>query len=438
MARKVLLSFLGNSVYKQCHYTTTNFQSTQVRFFQEALVQLLCPQWTTKDHIYIFLTPAANKNNWEGHFYQGQGLKQILSQYPHISVTAIKEMSSGLSETEIWQLFEKIYECLQPNDEVYLDITHGFRTLPMLLTVLLDYAKALKQIQVKKICYGALETLGNIRELETKYPHPSDRKVPILDLTSFSTLQDWTAAAADFKNYGKIQQLGHLTNNSLLPTVNNQHTTATTTQALQQLHQHIHSLVPLFQTNRGKALQGYPFQELHQLLAQLLQQPNIIKPLYAVIQEMQDKIQHFQSDDPLTWLKATKWCKEHGLIQQGITQLREGFITWLCQRFQQTIDADFFVETQSSPRVLISNVFTIYHNQIPKSKWQKKNKDNTSITRALLADPMIQQIAASFIQLGKLRHDINHGGYQHSLEPPVFYEQLEEIILAIEVVILNE
>jgi len=328
MARKVLLSFLGNSVYKQCQYTTTSFQSTPVRFFQEALVQLLCPQWTTKDQVYIFLTPAANKNNWEGNFYQGQGLQQALKKYPHLSINTITDLPSGLTEVEIWLLFEKIYACLQVNDEVYLDITHGFRTLPMLLTVLLDYAKALKNIQVKKICYGALETLGNIRALEKKYPHPTDRQVPILDLTSFSIVQDWTAAAADFKKYGKIQQLKSLTNSSLSATTSKQ----TTSQDLQKLNQYINALVPLFQTNRGGALQVYPFQELHQLLKKLLQQSKLIKPLYAIIEEMQDKIQHFQSNDPLTWLKASKWCKAHGLIQQGITQLREGFITWLCWR----------------------------------------------------------------------------------------------------------
>lgn len=435
MARKVFLSFLGNSIYKKCQYTTAGFQSTPVRFFQEALVQLLCSQWTTKDALYIFLTPAAYTNNWKGNFYEGQGLQQAFNKYPHLNITAVTDIPSGLTEAEIWALFEKIYACLQANDEVYLDITHGFRTLPMLLTVLLDYAKNLKNIQVKKICYGALETLGNIKELETKYPHPTDRQVPILDLTSFSTLQNWTAAAADFKNYGAIQQLEPLTSSSLSTPLNQ--TQTTTSQDLQELNQYIHSLIPLFQTNRGMALLNYPFQDLQQLLEKLLQQPNIIKPLHAIIQEMQNKIQHFQSDDPLTWLKATKWCKAHGLIQQGITQLREGFITWLCWRFQQTLDADFFKDTQSSARVLIANTFTIYHKNIPKSKWQKKNKDHTAITRALLADPMIQQSAASFIQLGTLRHDINHGGYQHSLAPPVFYEQLEAIILAIEAVILK-
>lgn len=432
MARRVLLSFLGNSHYKECHYTFGEFQSTQVRFFQEAMVQWICNDWTKKDKIFIFLTPEANDNNWEGKFYQGKGLAHRLQAYEYLTFIPIKNIPRGISEAEIWQLFEQLYECLESEDEVYLDITHGFRSLPMLQTVLLNYAKALKDIQVKKICYGAIEVLGSIKELDQKYPNPTDRIAPIIDLTSFSDLQDWTKAATDFKQYGQIHHLSELTQKSLASL---QPKKDIATLNLQQLNEKIQTLIPLLQTNRGKQLQAYPFQELHNVLDQISKEEAIVPPLTAVIQELQKKIQSFQSNDPLIWLAASKWCRQHGLIQQSITQLREGFITYLCLHFQETIDRVFFEETVATPRVIIGNAFTIYHHQLPKSKWQKKNRDHTPLTRKLLASPFIQEGAALFIQLGMLRNDINHGGYQHTAAPSIFYKELDHIIDELENII---
>jgi len=438
MARKILLSFLGNNRYQKCCYTTATFKSPVVRFFQEALVQMLSPNWTKQDQVFIFLTPAAEKNNWEGQFYEGRGLKQALSRYQQVSINAETAIPSGISEQEIWQLFERLYACLQPNDEVYLDITHGFRSLPMLLMVLLDYAKALKNIQVKKIYYGAFETLGPYPKIQENYPNPADRIAPILDLTSFAALQDWTAAAADFKLYGKFNRLEALTKHSLAPMIQTESGTDATTFVLERINSMIKTLVALLQTNRGKALRLFDFDALQGLLTQFSNSKNLISPLTAVIQEIQNKVAPFNTNDALFWLKAARWCQDHGLIQQSITQSREGYITWLCFRFQQTIDAELFDFTQAKPRVLINNAFTIAYHNYPKSKWFKLNKDNTPITRALIADPIIQQSAELFINLGKLRHDINHGGYQHYMEATIFSKKLNEYITQLTTIIKGE
>lgn len=428
MARKVLLSFLGNNRYQKCRYTTSTYKSPVVRFFQEALVAMLTANWTKQDQVFIFLTPAAEKNNWDGQFYEGKGLKQALSEPQQATIHAQTAIPSGISETEIWQLFERLYACLEPNDEVYLDITHGFRSLPMLLMVLLDYAKALKNIQVKKIYYGAFETLGPYPKIQENYPNPADRLAPILDLTSFAALQDWTAAAEDFKLYGKFNRLEALTQDSLAPVLPSENGQATTTSVLEKINKEIKILVALLQTNRGKALGLFDFDALQALLTEFSQSENLISPLTAVIQEVQNKVAQFKTNDPLFWLKAARWCRDHGLIQQSITQLREGYITWLCLRFQQTIDAGLFDFTQFKPRVLITNAFTIAHHDYPKSKWFKINKDHTPITRALINDPIIQQSAELFIQLGILRHDINHGGYQQYMAADMFSEKLNAYI----------
>ncbi len=428
MARKILLSFLGNTTYKKCRYASGDFKSEVVRFIQEALCQLHASDWTAEDAVFIFLTIAAEQNNWEGQLYNGEGLAQALAQYPNFSVTPIKNLPTGISEAEIWILFERIYNCLEIGDEVYLDITNGFRSLPMLLIVLLDYAKTLKNIQVKKIYYGAYEAISAQPTIEREFPDSRDRIAPILELTSFVALQNWTAAAANFKQYGKIAPLKTLTENSLQPLLKASEGNKAAVQLLQEINHQIPTLVSLIQTNRGKALGQFSFNQLKHLLTQFTQQDNIIQPLTAVIQEIQHKIEQFQDNDPLIWLKTAQWCNQHGLIQQGITQLQEGLVTWFCIRFHASLDADFFEYTEDKPRRLIGKTLTLVHLKIGRNNWKHINKSFPKLTRAIEADAFIQKTAKIYTELSTLRNDINHGGYQHFMPAEVFSKKLTTYI----------
>lgn len=437
MGRKVLLSFLGNSTYQKCKYEQGNFQSQEVRFVQEALLQLLEDDWTNTDKVYLFLTPAAEQSNWEGAFYEGAGLKKVFANYPNFSVEAITDIPAGFSEAEIWDLFERIYNCLEAADEIYLDITHSFRSLPMLLMVLVDYAKALKNIKVAKIYYGAFEATSPYPKTKKTNITTPERTAPILELTSFSALQDWTAAASDFKLYGKLNRLKTLTDTSIAPLLKSGKNETTVLNLLTEINEHIQILIPLVQTNRGKALALFPYDDLKDKLSRFSQAESLIKPLTAVIHEIQNKVQHFREEDSLFWLKAAKWCRDHGLIQQGITQLQEGFITWLCWKFQKEVDAEFFEFTEDRPRRLISNTFKIWKENIGNKKWKSINRSNKPLTRAVAADPSFQQATDCFIQLSHLRNDINHGGYQHHSAPDSFYQKLSDSIETLEGIVIN-
>ena len=60
-------------------------------------------------------------------------------------------------QKEIWDNFETIYRELQEHDEIYFDITHSFRYLPMLLMILLSYSEFLKKTKVMSVTYGNYE-----------------------------------------------------------------------------------------------------------------------------------------------------------------------------------------------------------------------------------------------------------------------------------------
>ena len=186
MGRKVFISFLGTNNYKECVYVSKSLgESSVVTYVQDAILQIVSKNWSSNDKAYIFLTQGAKEKHWNR-------LQDVLNEYQYpFEIEPVFPIHEGYSEDEIWSIFRKVYEKLDYRDEIFLDITHGFRSLPMLSMVLLEYAKTLKRITVSKIFYGAFEALGEAYKIEQIYPNPIDRKTPLLELTAFSQLQEW-------------------------------------------------------------------------------------------------------------------------------------------------------------------------------------------------------------------------------------------------------
>ena len=149
---KVLISFLGTNNYIACNYYlgTQDNKVGNVRFVQQAVIELLCQDFTEEDKILFFLTDEAKKRNWED---DGQinyrlnvpiiqkGLASIMKDLNLQAQIHEFRIDNGFSSNEIWKIFETVFDKLNDGDEVHFDITHAFRSLPMLGMVLMNYAK---------------------------------------------------------------------------------------------------------------------------------------------------------------------------------------------------------------------------------------------------------------------------------------------------------
>lgn len=162
MPRNIFISFLGTSNYEAVRYFKNEISDAlaPVRFVQEASLAFHCNHFSEEDEILIFTTDLAYKKNWKDfehlNFKTNQkefkvGLensfkkKKMLSKWSNVSIP------NGESTNEIWDIFNIVFEKLKEEDQLYFDITHGFRSIPMLNMVLMNYAKLLKGITVKGI-----------------------------------------------------------------------------------------------------------------------------------------------------------------------------------------------------------------------------------------------------------------------------------------------
>ena len=449
MPRKILISFLGTNNYDPVSYYIERSaeQAPVEKYVQKTILNHLAASFGPTDQAYIFLTEQARAANWvdDGHtdFRTQQALpntglaRQIEAEAYHFDVSPVDV--EGESEPEaIWTTFETVYACIQPGDAVYLDITHSWRYLPMLGMTLLNYAKVLKSIEVKAIYYGAFEQLGT--SFEVKKMPVDQRPVPILDLVSFSELQDWTIAADDFVQDGNPTRLAVLTQKNLSGILQASKGQDEVARNMSDLTRRLNRLVPLITTNRGGEIWSFDYQGLQQSLQLFSRQNSYVKALNGVMQHVQDKLEGFQGEGNFQWLEAVRWCVSHGLVQQGITQLQEGLVSWLCLYYEQKKWAEpgyFDMHKNGRGRDIITKALQFIGDAPPEEKWFGAIGRRPELGYRLMEDPLAQSLSKAFIRLVDARNDINHGGYiaEKMKKANRFYQVLEDCFAEIQEVL---
>ena len=170
----IALSFLGRGKYEETVYSFNN-QKVKTSYFPFAVSQFVKP-----DKLFVIMTGEAEK-------VHAAQLKKLCDYEPI-------RIPNGKSEKEFWVIFDKITEVIKEEEKIVFDITHGFRSQPFIVIVLLLYLKALKNIKIENILYGAFEA--------------KDKNItPVFELKQFMDLVEWTNAVQEFIKNGNMKYL---------------------------------------------------------------------------------------------------------------------------------------------------------------------------------------------------------------------------------------
>lgn len=441
------ISFLGAIPYQETRYyfdTGRKAMAEPTPYVQEAILTMGITGWdAAKDKVLIFTTPEAFANNYENRILRfdrekmqpvlakGEGLeskllqlqqKSIIGEYHSITIP------NGNNEAEIWEVFQAVYDCLEPGDEVYLDITYGFRSLPMLGITLLNYAKALQHVRVKAIYYGNYEA-GRAelqsRAQQAKKGQNGDSgqaeaemvEAPVINLMPFAELQEWTYAARTFLESGNARPLSGL--------VSDQD---------ENLSQELHTFSQALSACRGGALaQDLKIGLLKQVVS-IGQQMDIEQQLRPLLAEIEKKIAPFESGSLANGLAAVQWCIDHGLLQQGITFLQETLISYVVDHTlgRGEVNNQFFR--------LLAGFALNGARKLPKDFLQKSKQFSLSLSKTQI-EGLFQSMQQWVRSKGKLikhyqkltgrkgfRNDINHCGFRDGyLSPDELTEKLKSL-----------
>ncbi|MCF8222300.1 MAG: TIGR02221 family CRISPR-associated protein [Bacteroidales bacterium] len=378
MSNKVFISILGTGNYNKCKYFFDNPDvHLETRYAQLATLQLLYNNWSNDDKVLIFTTPQAKEKHYD---LLEDEFKQLNKESELIRV----DIDKGLNPGSQWDIFEKILENIPPESELYIDITHSFRYLPMLVLVLANYAKALKNIEIGKITYGNWEARNE-----------NNNTAPITDLTSLSYVQDWAVAVNDFTEFGNVKKLQALASKTLKPLLSK---SANDDKSANHLENAIISLEQLTEEIQTCRLQSiYEGSKATEVIISLNKVNNVdSKPLAPLIGMMSEKTQELSEENNLdNGFKAVEWCIDNGMLQQGYTILQENIINYLCVETKVGLTNREFREDYSAALNIISG-----KNKTPISKNMQNLKNVDSI----------EMLAKEYRNIANIRNDINHAG----------------------------
>lgn len=399
---KKFISFLGTGPYKKCKYQFENQISEEVIFIQEVLIKEICSNFSPNDKILIFLDNGSKIANWD----------ELLStlQKLHLKCEVRKVDIDEKAKRNIWEIFNLIYSRVNEKDELYFDVTHSFRYLPMICFSVLSYAKYLKNTTVNGIYYGAFE----LRDI--------DNISPIINLTDCYNIMEWANAADLFTNYGITNKL------KILVDKNSEFSSQDNTR---KLVFNINSISKIMNCNRGqKIIEANMFKSCYKQIDGISKE-NVLPVFNPILEKVQTKIKGFNLNDTTNFLSAVRWYLNHDMIPQGITMLQEGLVTWILAKHNLDFKERNLRETLSA---VLSRRFD------NKTKWNPPRfyHDYKIQIDEIMEDESFTLFCPIYKKITEIRNDVNHGGFRkNSYSPELIKEKLEASYEEIKSIIKN-
>jgi CRISPR-associated DxTHG motif protein len=178
---KVYLSFLGlgfkNHKTGQYKYDSTIYElngkkSKETEFVQVAEIGILGV--SNFDKIMIVVT----QKSYNAHF---NNIKHQLCELGANNIISLI-IEENMSASGQWKWFEQILEHIYYDDELTIDLTHGYRSIPIVFSTAVNFLQKAKNITLKAVYYGAYEK--------------NKKLVPIIDMKDFYIINEWAEAVS--------------------------------------------------------------------------------------------------------------------------------------------------------------------------------------------------------------------------------------------------
>ncbi len=220
----------------------------------------------------------------------------------------------GLNEDEIQYNSSEIMsieQYLDNGDELFVDITHSFRSLPLFLMNCLIYLQNVskKKIQISHVTYGMLDV-----SIEMGY-------TPVVELNSVIRINEWISGAYAFSNFGNAYKIAELIKDE-------------DKSAAERLNR----FSDLMNLNHLSLIE----KESLGLSAICNKRYKTRIPEMILNPILNDFIKSFKStgDHSIFQFRLAKWQKEHRNYCAAYITLLESIITFVCE--QNQVDANSF------------------------------------------------------------------------------------------------
>lgn len=213
---KILIGFLGKArkdqeqgQYRLAQYRFSDDNIVSTRFFGSALAKRVQPDRLillgTSSSMWDVLLEEFCINNelYNDRIRLMDDVQQGTVRQERLDVLApllsraldmeccLRVIPHGRDEPEQVDILQIMADALNENDVLHLDLTHGFRHLPMLGLLSAMCLRTLKQVKIGGMYYGALDMTDN----DTK-------ETPVLCLDGLLHIADWVSAIERYDHSG--------------------------------------------------------------------------------------------------------------------------------------------------------------------------------------------------------------------------------------------
>jgi len=210
---------------------------------------------------------------------------------------------SSEQESDQWRTFEIVSQIFNRDAEFILDITHGYRHLPLLSFLSAQFVRSLNpKCSVKHVFYGLYDS-------DLKRTH-------MIDLSKFMAIMDWTQATRMFSVHGKGHELADLFQ-------------ATGDQSLNEVGSKLNAL------SDGLELLAVPSIPERASGVQIeieRAKPKEMLEIFSALKGEMLSLPTVLSTNAADWEKAlilTEWYKDHEQWAKAIISLRETVVTFI-------------------------------------------------------------------------------------------------------------
>ncbi|PTQ51048.1 MAG: hypothetical protein HSCHL_1558 [Hydrogenibacillus schlegelii] len=418
MARK-LISFLGTSPYQAAHYRFRGQRSRSTSYVQVAFYEFLFTDFDPDDRLIVLVTDGAYKTNWIGDDKLEAQLRRALAELGrgHTMDRNVRliPIPDGDDEPSLWKIYKIVLEKIHQGDRVIFDISHAFRSLPFFVFSVVQYARFLKDVFIEGIYYG-------------KFNGP-EQENPIIDLMPFVTLLDWAMATEDFLRSGNADALEAIVRDARrryftagkrrdIADRSGREEDEKALKAHQRLVDALKSFTDAMRTCRAPELidlANRVKEALREAEAQTISFLPLLNPLLAKVKE---KLEGRFVYPVHVQLDAARWSREHGMIQQAYTFLREGVITLAAHA--TGIDADDEVAREQVVGPVLSSMVRFGKVAEPEGGASGNRAENASPARADVEErlrPYQDLIKEGYGRLMDYRNSLNHAGIRKKSRP---------------------
>jgi CRISPR-associated DxTHG motif protein len=191
--RKILISIVGKGQKKgkteDFDYAVTEYQFDDGDTFKTKLVGHALFEKFKFEEVYIIGT--------------SQSLWKVVDETIGKGNYEKIEIPFGRSEEEFWRIFEILTSLKVENSEIYFDITHGFRSIPIFISTLLNFFAKVKEATVVGVYYGIFEARKN-------------NITPVVNILPLLEINRWIDSFYLFRKYGDGREIGDILNEKFI------------------------------------------------------------------------------------------------------------------------------------------------------------------------------------------------------------------------------